>query len=46
MARRLKVTAIKRKKPDEHLYVLALITFARELAEEQKGSTSDKDKEQ
>lgn len=41
--RSVKVVGIKRKEPDEHLYVLALIAFARQLAEEQQESNSNKD---
>ena len=34
MAKRVKVTAIKKEEPDTYLYVLALIAFARQQQEE------------
>lgn len=46
MARKLKVTAIKRKNPEDYvdLFVLAVIAFARQLEEEQS-ETDAKEKE-
>ena len=34
MGRRIRITAVRKKEPDIHLYVLALITLARQLQEE------------
>jgi len=40
MARHIRVTAIYNKEPDIRRYVLALIELARQLQEEEQGSSS------
>jgi hypothetical protein len=40
MDRQIRITATARREPDIRLYVLALIALARQLQEEEQGSTS------
>lgn len=41
MARRIRITAIRKEKPDVGLYVLALIALARQLQDEERAKTAE-----